>query len=142
MKIGLKNPIFKKWLLGIFIFLMVSNYVGIFRTLCITNLGGVNLSRFMYSTRNQELNPVEETEWMMPGNRTFEEITTYHVRYKECHPTHPDPTLYRRFSMKWWHFWNWFNYFTHPRWRLPYLAKEDTLPRPEVNTPSVCAEPE
>ena len=74
MKIGLKNPVFKKWLLRIFIFLMVSNYVGIFRTLCIGSLGGVNTNRFMYSTRNRELNPVEETEWMMPGNQTFEEI--------------------------------------------------------------------
>lgn len=37
----------------------------------------------------------------------------------------PHLVLHRRFAMKWWQIWNWFDYATHPRWRLPYAERDE-----------------
>lgn len=32
--------------------------------------------------------------------------------------------LYRRFYIKWWQVWNWYDYCTHKRWSYPYASKD------------------
>jgi hypothetical protein len=36
----------------------------------------------------------------------------------------PNLKLYRNFHRKWWQVWNWLDFITHPRWRLPYVETD------------------
>lgn len=44
--------------------------------------------------------------------------------------------IYRWFTFKWWHFWEWAEYLFHPRWKYPYAASDaetGPIPLPQAN---------
>ncbi len=61
-------------------------------------------------------------------------------KYKECHPSSPDTTLYRLYTFKPYQFWDYLNYFIRPQWRLPYLAPDQIQPPLNPHPPSICPE--
>lgn len=117
-------------------FLLLINFSDIFRALIISPfLGAKNVSTFEeYITLHGEFSAGEDN-WK---GSSVEGIKKMHGNYLRCHPTSKDLQLYRTFKMQPEEFWNWLNYFTHPRYKLPYIEKKQILyaKRP----PTICPE--
>ncbi len=120
----------------ILLFLLISNFSSLFRLFFLSSLfGSSSLTTFeSYTTLHGEFSARED---QIKGS-TFKGVTKMQENYLRCHPKSKDFQLYRTFKMHPIEFWNWFNYFTHPRYQLPYIEKNKVLntKRP----PTICPE--
>lgn len=67
-----------------------------------------------------------ETYEMVKGHDPFGRVCQEFENYKS-EKNKRNLVLYRRFQIQWWQVWNWLDYLSHPRWRLPYAeVDEDT----------------
>ncbi|MEZ0483506.1 hypothetical protein [Fibrella aquatica] len=91
------------------------------------------LNHFLYVTRYGQW--IEE--WEFFGWRYKDRITAFD---KYCqHPYYKkDSVLYRVDAINPLKFWRWYDYTTHPRWKLPYNSQPDTLP---INNHPIGSEP-
>ena len=60
---------------------------------------------------------------LMKGKGQFESILVSFESYK-IRVNKPDLILHRRFHRRWWQFWNWYDFLTHPRWKYPYADSD------------------
>jgi hypothetical protein len=132
------------WIYSLLTSLILINYTIFFRELLLGWFPLENLRDYTYTIKNQEFK-VEEGYfpvgfYLIKSVTYYDDVIRSHAIYVHCHPTHSDLMLYRTFRMRPWHFWNWFNYFTHPRWDIPYLNPKDLQPLPKNPTPSICSE--
>jgi hypothetical protein len=62
------------------------------------------------------------------ANVTFLECpfkgVSYEAMLKRYHEHGGEKALYRTFDKDWWNYYRWYDYATHPRWKLPYLPDE------------------
>ncbi|WP_259016538.1 hypothetical protein [Emticicia fluvialis] len=100
-----------------------SNYIGLFRMLLgsVLFLPEFHIKDFNYSTAHGEFRMWED-EMKGPHIR---DIDIIFKSFRECYPTSPDTIVYRNFRRNIWEFWNWGNFFTHERYKLPYLSPDD-----------------
>ncbi len=102
----------KKIILGItfsILFIAFSNYTGlhtVFRGLPV----------YHYETENNEFNSIE----MLSKGISFNSIQENFDNFKNSHPNTKDIILYRTFKVNILEFWNWHDYITHERYKLPY----------------------
>lgn len=119
--------------------ILLSNYFFFVRFLIATVNGSEEgIFDFTYKTQHDDFFGYEDGGFVKGEEKDFPNVVEKYSTYKKCHPTTPDTILYRTTPMKSWQFWNWLNYFTHPRWQLPYLAPKDVLPKLKFSPPNVC----
>ena len=58
------------------------------------------------------------------GHNTLGSVELAFNKYK-IETGQPNLLLYRRFYRKWWQIWNWYDFFTSPRWDYPYAEKDE-----------------
>jgi hypothetical protein len=65
-----------------------------------------------------------ETHEMTKGHNPYGRVLQEFEDYK-AEKDKRNLKLYRRFPIKWWQVWNWLDYLSHPRWRLPYAERDE-----------------
>ena len=110
----------KIWLLLFFLFM--TNYdVFVTRSVLYTIAGLDNLIQFdRFTTIHAEVERIENASFPIKGDG-YENMLESFIHYRNCNPASPDTVMYRTFQMRPLQFWNWLNFFTHPRWRHPYI---------------------
>ena len=126
-------------LLTLIVFLALCSYSYMYRRMVVTWFAPENTLTFQYTTRHAEFRMREEVSWKT-GERTYKEIEGHFNRYKQCHPTSADTVLYRTFKKDVWQFWNWFAFFTHPRYKIPYIDPTTIPEIPSKIPPIICPE--
>lgn len=119
--------------------LALCSYSYMYRRIVVTLFAPENTVSFRYTTRRAEFNIREEVSWKT-GERKYATIEAHFNRYRQCHPTTADTVLYRTFRKDAWQFWNWFAFFTHPRYKLPYIDPATVPQSPRTIPPGICPE--
>ena len=55
---------------------------------------------------------------------SFESVMINFEAYKK-EQNKPDLILHRRFERNWRYWWDWYDYLSHPRWKLPYAERDE-----------------
>lgn len=72
---------------------------------------------YCYSNKSYVFNDCE----LLLKNRKFINIENSFQYYKEQGKVKKDESLYRNFKKNYLFFWLWYDYATHPKWKLEYL---------------------
>ncbi len=96
-------------ILIIVLIILLANYTGLK-----TVLGGLPV--YKYATESNEF---VDTEILWKG-LNFENTLSNFKKFKVENPNTNDAVLYRTFKIEPLKFWNWHDYLTHERYKLPY----------------------
>lgn len=129
------------WLSFFVAFILFTNYGGIFRILTVGVIFSdpkFHVTYYTYSTAHGEFRMWEDE---MKGPH-IKDLDIIFKSFRECYPTSPDTIVYRNFRRNIWEFWNWGHFFTHERYKLPYLSPGDIKPMKRKTRPfNNCAIP-
>lgn len=103
------------FLLYLVIIVLVFNYSGITRFIFALDAG------YTYSTSDGEYTAYENSH----SAPKFEGIQVKFLNYLKTKPNLSDTSLYRTFRINPFKFWQWKAYLTHPRFRQPYISRQE-----------------
>jgi hypothetical protein len=61
---------------------------------------------------------------LVKGHNRLAAVELHFYQYK-VRKRNDDYILYRRFELKWWQFWNWYDFLTERRWTYPYASSDE-----------------